>query len=145
MLMGNLVRLQAAAEDEIIKSLNGEAAQAVPQEFSSFDSVLQLIGLLLLLLIILAAAYYTTKYVGKVKLGRMKTSNFELIDSYKLSQNKILHIIRIGSRYIVIAACKDQINYITELDEADVPVREFPEGPKLTFKQALDKLKRNKQ
>lgn len=145
MLKETIVRLQDSLEDEIVKGLNEDVPQAAPEEFTTFDNVLQLIGLCLLLVIILAAAYYTTRFVGKVKLGQLKHSNFEVIDSYRIGQNRMLQIVKIGNKYIVIAIGKDSINYITELNEAEIVAREVPEGPKQSFKQIFEKIKSNKQ
>lgn len=109
--------------------------------FSSFNSFLQLIGLVLLLILILAAAYYTSKFVGKATMGRLKNSNFHVIDSYRISQNKVIQIVKIGNKYVVIAIGKDTINYITELDESEVFIREPQTKENVNFKEILDKLK----
>ncbi len=110
----------------------------------SGHSFWQLAGLLLALIIILVAAYYTSRLVGGVKLGQLQKSNFQVIDSYRITSNKMLQIVKIGNKYIVIAVGKEEISYITELEEAQVLRKEFRPGEKQSFKQILDKLKNNK-
>ena len=121
----------------------GMAGQ-VTQGRSDWDSFMQLIGLVFLLIIILIATYYTTRFVGRTKLGQLKNSNFKVIDAYKVSQNKVVQIVKIGNKYIVLGIGKDTINYITELDEAEVSIREVHTGEKMSFKQILEKMKNNK-
>jgi flagellar protein FliO/FliZ len=113
----------------------------LPQGTSSYDSPLQLVGLVFLLIIILIAAYYTSKLIGGIKLGQMKKSNFQVIDSYRVTPNKALQIVKIGNKYVVISIGKDNINFITELDEAEVIIRESHQGEKQSFIQIFDKLK----
>lgn len=110
---------------------------------STWDNLMQLIGLVFLLIIILIATYYTSRFVGGIKLGQMKNSNFTVIDNYRISQNKVIQIVKIANKYIVIAISKDTISYITELDEAEVLMKEMNSGQLQSFKQTLDKLRNN--
>lgn len=121
---------------------------SISGESSGYNSFWQLAGLVLMLIIILIAAYYTSRIVGGIKLGQLRRSNFQVIDSYRITPNKTLQIVKIGNKYIVIAIGKDDVNYITELDESEVILKEFHQGEKQgleqSFKQILDKLKNNK-
>lgn len=107
---------------------------------TTLDGFMQMIGLVFLLIVILVAAYFTSKLIAGIKMGQMKASNFTIIDSYRISPNKVLQIVKIGNKYIVLAVGKDTVNFITELDEAEVFIREFNPVEKLDFKQILDKL-----
>jgi flagellar protein FliO/FliZ len=117
----------------------------LPAKVSSFDSISQLVGLVFLLIIILVAAYFTSKFVGGIKLGQLKNSNFKVIDSYRISPNKVIQIVKIGNKYMVIAIAKDTINVITELEEAEVLIKEVHQGERQNFKQILEKLRNNNE
>jgi len=130
---------------DIVEKLNAEVPEKTNEGINTTDNVLQLVGLLLLLIVILIAAYYTSKFVGGIKLGQLKNSNFKVIDSYRFSQNKALQIVKIGNKFIVISIGKDTINYITELDETEILMKEINSKDKLSFKQVLEKLKVNKE
>jgi flagellar protein FliO/FliZ len=95
--------------------------------------------------IILFAAYFTSRLVGKYKLGQLKNSNFEIIEVYRISTNKMLQLVKIGSKYVVLGISKDQITYITELEEDDVLFQEIREIDKQSFSQILQKFKGNKE
>ncbi len=134
---------------DLISALNGSPTPA-PEGgggssytggISTTDSLVQLVSLVFVLIIILVAAYYTSRFVGKMKMGQIHKSNFMVIDTYRISQNKALQIVKIANKYIVIAIAKDTIEIITELDEAEVTIREFHNDEKQSFKQILDKLK----
>ncbi len=145
MLKKAMVMLQGAREDEILKGLNQTANETVPERLSTWDNVLQLLGLCILLIIILIAAYYTSKFVGRYKLGQIKNSNIKIIESYRISTNKLLQIVKVANKYLVIGVCKDQITYITELDENEVLTHEVSEAEKQSFRQVFEKLKGNKE
>lgn len=122
------------------QAITENVVDGVTRSTTTWDSFMQLVGLVFLLIIILIAAYYTSKFIAGIKLGQMKESNFKVIDSYRISPNKVMQIVKVGNKYLVIAIGKDTINFITELEEAEVFIREFKTGEKLDFKQILDKL-----
>jgi flagellar protein FliO/FliZ len=112
----------------------------LPAGVSDSYNVSQLVGLVFLLIVILVAAYYTSKFLGGIKLGQLKDSNFTLIDTYHISPNKVLQIVKIANKYLVIAIAKDTISVITELEETDILVKEINKGEKQNFRQILEKL-----
>ena len=140
-----MVVLQGLQNDKISEILNDNATKTSQEVISNTtkDNVWQLIGLILLLIIILIAAYYTSKFVGGIKLGQLKYSNFKIVDTYRISPNKAMQIVQVGNKFIVIAIGKDTIQYITELDESEVQLKEIKTENNLNFKQILDKV-RNK-
>lgn len=119
-----------------------KTTEGVANMGSTWDSFVQLVGLVFLLIIILVAAYYASRIVGGIKLGQMKNSNFQVIDTYRISQNKAIQIVKVANKYVVIGIGKDTINYITELDEAEVLVKEIKAPDIVSFKQTLDKLRK---
>ncbi len=148
-MMGLSLTILAKGSD-LIEALNGSPTPPAPAGdgtsgfnggISTTDSFVQLVSLVFVLIIILVAAYYTSRFVGNLKMGQMKKSNFQVIDTYRISQNKALQIVKIANKYVVIAIAKDTIEVITELEEADVIIREFHNDEKQSFKQILDKLK----
>ncbi len=112
---------------------------------STTDSFVQLVSLVFVLIIILVAAYYTSRFVGKMKMGQMKKSNFQVIDTYRISQSKALQIVKIANKYVVIAIAKDTIEIITELEESEVMIRDFHNDEKQSFMQIIDKLKKKNE
>ena len=114
-------------------------------KLSGGDNFLQLLGVSLLFIIVLIITYLTTKFVGGAKIGTLKDSNFKIIDTYKLNQNKYLQIIKIGSRYFVIAAGKDDVRLITELKEDEVIQKPGNEKGNNNFQDILKMLKKQNE
>lgn len=129
---------------DLINQINEKSVKKPPTALSTGENLLQLIGLVFVLVIILAAAYFTTRFVGNYKNSQMKNSNFNVIDSYRISPNKVMQIVKVGNKYIVIAVCKDNVNYITELEETEVLIKEPDRAEKQSFKQVFEKIRQIK-
>lgn len=142
--MKTMVFLQSTREEEVVKGVNEMVNEATPEKFSTANNLLQLLGLVLLLVIILFAAYYTSKFVGRMKLGQMKNSNFTVIDTYRIAPGKLLQIVKVGKKYIVISVAKDHISYLTDIDESELSVKDLSAVEKKSFRQIIDSI-RNKE
>lgn len=112
---------------------------------SSSNNVAELIGMVIVLLLILAAAFYTTKFVGKFSMGQFRESNFNVIDTYRISPNKFLQIVKVTNKYILFSVSKDHVTYITELDESEVIMKDTNVKENISFKQILDKVRNKTQ
>ena len=84
------------------------------------QSLLELLGLILIFVFVLVVCYFTTKFVAGRQLIQRKIGNFEIVETFSLTQNKYLQLVRMGNKYIVISVAKDSVTYITELDESEV-------------------------
>lgn len=107
---------------------------------SELSSGWQLVGVFILFLFILGATYLTTKIVGGVKLNQMKNSNFHVIETYRITQNKFLQLVKVGTRYIVLSVSKDNVNFITELQEDEILHLEQMSKSKENFSAIMSKL-----
>ncbi|MCR5329677.1 MAG: flagellar biosynthetic protein FliO [Lachnospiraceae bacterium] len=106
--------------------------------YSGVESVLKLIGLIILCALIIAASYFVTRMIGRREAGMSGNSNFKVIDAYRLTPNKYLQLIQIGSRYICIAVSKDDVTFICELQPEDITVKKNTEKG-LSFKEIMAK------
>ena len=87
----------------------------------TIGNILQLIGLIIVFIIILFATYYVSRWVGKSGLIQNSSSNIRVVETFRLSQTKYLQIIKVGEkRFFLIAVSKDDITYISELNEEDI-------------------------
>ncbi len=106
----------------------------------SFDSILQLIGAIIMFVIVLGVTYLTTRLVGNYQKNQMIQSNIKVIESMRISNNKFLQIVNIGSKYFLIAVCKDTITSIGELNSEELVLHEDNQGND-NFKEILNKFK----
>ena len=87
---------------------------------TALESVIELIGLIVIFLVVLVACYFTTKFIAGKQMGQKRIGNFEVIETFAISQNKYLQLVRTGNKYIVISVTKEAVSFITELDENEV-------------------------
>ena len=84
------------------------------------NSVVQFLTALLVFVFVLALTYFTVRWVGAYQKMQPGNKNFEVIDTCKVTQNKYLQIVKVGSRYFLIGIGKDSLEFFTELDENDL-------------------------
>lgn len=112
---------------------------------ASMQSIAELLGLIVIFIIVLVVCYYTTKFVAGKQLGQKKIGNFDVIETFAISQNKYLQLIRMGNKYVVISVSKDSISFITELDESEVcRIQKQTSVSGKNFKEILSGLMKNK-
>ena len=91
---------------------------------SAIDSAAQLLTVIVLFIVVLIATWLTTRYIAGVQKGKLSGSNFETVDTFRLSQKKYVQIIRIGHRYLAVAVCKDTVTVLCELQEDEITFRD---------------------
>ena len=119
--------------------MNDQVVMAVSP---TLNSILQFITLMIVFVLILLATYWTTRFVGNYQKITGRATNFEVIETYRVTSNKYLQIIRTGSRYLVISVCKDDIRVMTELSKEEIVIPPPMEAP--SFSEIMEKVKKNK-
>ena len=76
----------------------------------------------------------------------MQNKNIQVIETFRVSNNKFIQIIQVGKKYLVISVCKDVVNILTELAEEELvwkPSQEDTRGIKVNenFQDILSRLK----
>lgn len=111
------------------------------QSSSSLKSIGQLICVVFLFLFVLALAYIAARIAGSFQSNiANKNSNIRVIEIFRLSNNKIIEIVKIGNRYLALAICKDDVTVLTELTESEIKEKETSLKP-IDFNNILDKMK----
>lgn len=109
---------------------------------SSVRSASQFITVIIIFVIVLMLTYFTTKYVGSYQKMQGVNKNFETIETFRVTNNKYLQLVRMGDKYIVIAIGKDEITKIAELDESSIVVPPTSNGAAMdTFASIISKAK----
>lgn len=67
--------------------------------------------------------------------------NMELLDALRISNNKYLQIVKVGSKYLCLAVCKDTVTMLVELEQEDIKEIE-PEIKPVDFQPILEKVKK---
>ena len=106
------------------------------------SSVGQLITVLLIFVFVLVITAFTTKWIGNYQNEKALGENIVVLETKRISQNKIMEIVRVGDKYFAIALGKDEVTLIGEISEDSL---KFPEVSKeaFSFKEFLNKAKEN--
>lgn len=111
-------------------------------KYSSFQNILELVGVIIVFFIILIAAYFAAVLVGKTQgntyLNRQR--NIKLIESSRISSNQLLQIVKIGNRYFALAVSKNHVERIAELSEDEVLIPENADVM-IPFQNIFEKVK----
>ncbi len=112
----------------------------------SVSSISQLITVVLIFVLVLAATFYVTKWIARYQKVSGVGSNIEILETCRLSTTKYIQIIRVASKYVVIAVCKDSVTVLTELndEEYEPPALKPGETPDFNkeFTKVLERLKK---
>ncbi|MGN0352703.1 MAG: flagellar biosynthetic protein FliO [Roseburia sp.] len=92
---------------------------------SSFESFLELIGVLIIFVFILVITYYTTKWIGNYQKAHQTSKNLKIVETLRLTNTKYIQIVQAGTEYLVIAVGKDEINLLAHLTKEQMT--ELPE------------------
>nr|MBP3598251.1 flagellar biosynthetic protein FliO [Eubacterium sp.] len=114
-------------------------------------NILQLLAALFVFVLVLVATYYVTKWIAKTGALQPYTRNIQVIETYKVAPNKYIQLIRIGEKYYSIGVTKDNITFLSEVEETQlnldpiketVPVDSFKEVWNRVSKTIKDKQKK---
>lgn len=108
---------------------------------SRIESIWQLISVSMIFLIVLGLSYYTTRWISKIQKKQSFHKNIEVIETFKITTNKYIQIIRTGEKYLVIAIAKDNISMLAELDEQQLNLAMGEEIPNETFAEIFNRIK----
>ena len=112
---------------------------------STLDSVFDLLTVVFIVVFVLALTYFSTRYIANYQRGKSVGRNIEVLESYRVTSNKYLQIVRTGKKYLVIGVGKDEIHVLAELSEEEFTLpSEKEETSMLSFKELLDKAKHMK-
>lgn len=115
------------------------------QSSSGVRNIVQLICVILLFFFVLFLAHMAARIAGSYQSNVMnKKSNIRVIEVYRISNNKMIEIVKIGERYLALAVGKDEVSLLTELDADEIVMHETSLEP-INFKRILDKMKNEKQ
>ncbi len=110
---------------------------------TSFQSLIQLIGVLIIFLFVLIITYFTTKWVGGFQKTQMSRGNLSVVETVRIANNKYIQIVKVGDVYLVIAVGKDEVTKLAELSEDQLSYLQLEDSGRTqeSFQDILNKLK----
>ncbi len=109
------------------------------------SNILQLVLVLVIFIAVLAVTYYVTKWIGKSGMIQNQSFNIRVVETFKIAQNKYIQIIQLGDKYYAISITKDNVTFLTALEEEQLDFTKMEnQSTTLPFKDLLDKFSKNK-
>ena len=93
----------------------------------SENPVVQFITVTLIFVLVLALTYFTTRWVGSYQKKQMSYGSIKIIESFRLSSNKVMNIVKAGDKCFLIAVCRDTVTLIGEVDEETLELKSTTE------------------
>ena len=110
----------------------------------STNAYLQFMTVLILFVFVLAITFWVTKWIAGYQRGRAINTNMELIETFRLTNNKYIQIIRVGQKYLAVAIGKDSVTMLTEIPEEDLMLSSGDGGTQAGFKELFEKVQKKK-
>ena len=106
--------------------------------YNGLDAIAEFFTVLIIFVFVLAITFVTTRWIANYQKGKIFSKNIQVVESYKITTNKYLQIVKVGDKYLAIAICKDTVTLLSELDKGQI---EFPDdsGQRMNFKEILEK------
>lgn len=109
------------------------------------NGIAQLFTVAVLFIIVLAMTYFTTRFIGNYQKGHMSGDNIQIVDTMRLSQNKLIQIVRTGDKYFAIAVCKDTVTLLGEVDKEELVVATQNSATNEKFENILNRFRKKEQ
>lgn len=104
----------------------------------SLSSAMQLIGVLLIFIFVLVITWLATRFIAGYQKVQTQGKNLKIIETQRLYNNKFLHIVKAGEKYLVIAVGKEEIRLLATLTEEELlDPEDSPPAVKEQFQDAL--------
>lgn len=108
---------------------------------NGMDSFLQFCTVLIIFVFVLAITWIATKWIANFQGNRIGGTNIEIIETYRLTANKYIQIIRTGEKYLAVAICKDTVTMLAEIPAGQIHLPDRPADSMPDFKGILEKAK----
>lgn len=106
------------------------------------DYYVQFLTVLVIFVFVLMITYWVTKWTAGYQKGQTANANMEILETIRLSNNKLVQIIRVGRKYLAVAICKDTVTMLTEIPEQDLIFSDQNSTKTPGFKEILEKMQK---
>lgn len=109
------------------------------------SGIVQLLTVAVLFIFVLVLTYFTTRFVGNYQKGQLTGDNIQVVDTMRLSQNKLIQIVRVGEKYFSIAVCKDTVTLLGEVDGSEIVMKTQNTGSIDKFENIFNHFRKKEQ
>lgn len=108
---------------------------------NSTNSYLQFLTVLIIFVFVLGITWFFTRWMANLQKGRTHGANIEIIETYKITANKYVQIIKTGDKYLAIGIGKDTITMLAEIPAEQIHLPDKAGDAMPDFKKIFEKAK----
>jgi flagellar protein FliO/FliZ len=109
---------------------------------NSWNGVVQFLTVVIIFIFVVGITLVATRWIANYQRDRSLTANIEVIETFRLTSNKYLQIVRIGEKYVAIALGHNEVTLLAELSPEDIQLPADATGETSTFAAILSKFKK---
>ena len=109
--------------------------------YESTNQIMQLLTLIFIFIFVIILAMLLTRFIVNHQKGASNAPNIEVVETYRLSTNKFVQIIRIGGKYLALAHGKDEVAFLAEIPPDELQLAAEGSGTMPDFAGFLTKFK----
>ncbi|MCL2255064.1 MAG: flagellar biosynthetic protein FliO [Lachnospiraceae bacterium] len=111
--------------------------------YDSFAGAMQFFTLIVIFLIVLGITLVATKWIANYQKSNTAAGNIEVVETFRLTTNKYVQIIKVSDKYLAIAIGRDEVTLLAELSPDDVKTVAAKEFAMPDFAAVLAKFKKS--
>jgi flagellar protein FliO/FliZ len=104
--------------------------------------IIQFVTVVVIFIFVVGITLITTRWIANYQKGATFAGNIEVIETFRLTTNKYVQIIRVGEKYLAIAIGKDEVQFLAELDSEDIQRIPASQGVLPDFAGLLGRLRK---
>ena len=81
----------------------------------STNAMLQLLTLVFIFILVIVIAMVVTRWIVNYQKSAGNAANIEVVETYRLTPNKYVQIVRVGEKYLALAIGKDEVTFLAEI------------------------------
>jgi flagellar protein FliO/FliZ len=108
----------------------------------TINSIGQFLTVVVIFIFVVGITLIATRWIANYQKGSIVAGNIEVVETFRLATNKYVQIIRIGTKYLVIAIGRDEVTLLSEIPEADIQFKEAGTNAIPDFAGILAKFKK---
>jgi flagellar protein FliO/FliZ len=109
---------------------------------NGLNGFVQFLTVVIIFVFVVGITLVATRWIANYQKDRSLTANIEVIETFRLTANKYLQIVRIGEKYLAIAIGRDEVTMLTELSEEDIQLSAVEAKENINFAGILSKFKK---
>ena len=102
--------------------------------------------LLIIFVFVIGLAYFITKKLASLGTLRMQGKNIKILETIQIGMNQHIHLIQVGDKMFIIGVSKENISYLSEIDDQCIDLSLYQTGNKTpSFEEYLKKWTQKKK